>query len=45
VIAVAPRVVTLGAYPGAGPELNAHQFYGAMPGVAIGIAALTKGGG
>jgi hypothetical protein len=43
-VAVAPRVVTLGAYPGAGPELNAHQFYAAMPGVAIGIAALTKGG-
>jgi hypothetical protein len=43
-VAVAPRFLTLGAYPGAGPEINAHQFYVAMPGVAIGIAALLKGG-
>jgi uncharacterized membrane protein len=43
-VAVAPRFLTLGAYPGAGPELNEHQWYLAMPGVAIGIAALLKGG-
>jgi hypothetical protein len=43
-VAVAPRFLTLGAYPGAGPELNEHQAYLSMVGVSIGLATFLKGG-
>lgn len=44
VIAMAPRFLALGAYANAlPPEITERQFYIAMPGVSIGLAALLKG--
>lgn len=43
ILAVLPRFLTLGIYPGAGPELNEHQFYVAMPGVSVFAATLIQG--
>lgn len=42
-VALAPRLLALGVYNGEWSELNEHQFYVAMPGVSIGLAACLKG--